>query len=74
MKIEGYVLINNKGQYYKPIYNGQYEWTDCYVSSGIVPECIFKNLEQAKEVRDKLRRLGATANLIKITLERIEEE
>lgn len=75
MKAEGYVLINSNGHYYKPIYNNsQYEWTDFCAIGGIVPECIFKNLEQAKEVRDKLRTLGATANLIKITLERIEEE
>lgn len=74
MKTEGYVLINSNGHYYKGIYNHQNEWTEFYINSGIVPECIFKNLEQAKEIRDKLRLSGLTANLIKITLERIEEE
>ena len=72
--VTGYVLINSNGHYYKPICNGQYECTDFCAIGGIVPECIFKNLEQAKEARDKLRILGLTANLIKIALERIEEE
>ncbi len=70
----GYVLSLGNGKYINSVYNKETEIMSYFIVSGLDNVNMFKKLSQAREAKDDLKKAGMQVQILKLTLERIEDK